>query len=68
MDDEEIVRDVGVQLLETIGYQVELAVNGEEAVSLYMEAIKTKARFQHFCCHEYGCTKNIMLLNKFILS
>jgi len=45
MDDEEIVRDVGIKLLETIGYQVKLAVNGEEAIGLYVEAIKDKARF-----------------------
>lgn len=45
MDDEEIVRDVGIKLLETLGYQVEIAVNGEEAISLYVEAIKDKAKF-----------------------
>lgn len=45
MDDEEIVRDVGIQLLESLGYQVELAVNGEEAISLYSEAIKNESKF-----------------------
>ncbi|WP_163338921.1 ATP-binding protein [Desulfopila sp. IMCC35008] len=45
MDDEKIVRDVGINLLETLGYQVELAVNGEETITLYSEAIKDESKF-----------------------
>jgi C4-dicarboxylate-specific signal transduction histidine kinase/CheY-like chemotaxis protein len=45
MDDEEMVRNVGIKLLETLGYEVELAVNGEEAISLYLESIRDKSKF-----------------------
>ncbi len=38
MDDEELVRDVAGQILETLGYQVQLAANGAEAIELYKKA------------------------------
>jgi PAS domain S-box-containing protein len=38
MDDEEIVRDVAVQMLSVLGYQVEESKNGEETIDLYMKA------------------------------
>jgi len=38
MDDEEIVRDVVVAVLEELGYEVETAKDGEEAVAVYRRA------------------------------
>jgi CheY-like chemotaxis protein len=38
MDDEEIVREVLSSMLDFLGYQVELAVDGAEAVELYQKA------------------------------
>ncbi len=38
MDDEEIVRTVAKKMLEHLGYQVELTLDGEEAVSAYQQA------------------------------
>jgi len=38
MDDEEMVRDLARSVMETLGYTVILASDGEEAVHLYMEA------------------------------
>ena len=38
MDDEELVRDVAGQILETLGYRVQLAANGAEAIELYKKA------------------------------
>ncbi len=39
MDDEEMVRNVVMELLTRNGYQVESASNGEEAIELYLEAM-----------------------------
>lgn len=38
MDDEEIVRDVAVQMLSALGYQVEESKSGEETIDLYLKA------------------------------
>ncbi|MGD0282221.1 MAG: ATP-binding protein [Dissulfurispiraceae bacterium] len=38
MDDEELVRDVAGQILETLGYEVQLAANGAEAIELFKKA------------------------------
>ncbi len=38
MDDEEIVRDVAGEMLKSIGYEVEFAVDGEESIDLYKKA------------------------------
>jgi len=38
MDDEKMLRDVTLDILEMVGYQVETACNGEEAVQLYSQA------------------------------
>jgi PAS domain S-box-containing protein len=38
MDDEEIVREVAVQMLSVLGYQVEGSTNGEETIELYLKA------------------------------
>lgn len=37
VDDEEIVRDVGVQMLEAFGYKVYEAANGQKAVTIFKE-------------------------------
>jgi len=37
VDDEEIILEVGVKMLETLGYGVLVAMNGEEAISLFEE-------------------------------
>ncbi|MEW5802815.1 MAG: PAS domain S-box protein [bacterium] len=41
MDDEQIVRDVARRMLEFIGYEVELARDGAEAIALYEKARKS---------------------------
>ncbi|MCD4708631.1 MAG: response regulator [Candidatus Sabulitectum sp.] len=41
MDDEEIVRDVGTQLLERLGHITDTAVHGDEALKKYTEAMNT---------------------------
>lgn len=45
MDDEAVVRDIGNQILTFIGYQVELAEDGAEAVRRYREAKEQGAPF-----------------------
>ena len=45
MDDEEMIRDFGKELLDHLGYDVELASDGEEAVRLYETALKNAAPF-----------------------
>ncbi|MBU0728486.1 MAG: cache domain-containing protein [Proteobacteria bacterium] len=39
MDDEELVRDFSVRMLEHLGYQVDSASEGQEALDLYQEAM-----------------------------
>jgi two-component system, cell cycle sensor histidine kinase and response regulator CckA len=38
MGDEGIVRDVAVQMLSVLGYQVEESKSGEETIDLYLKA------------------------------
>lgn len=38
MDDEEIIREVGLRMLEHLGFDVALAINGDEAIELFKEA------------------------------
>jgi PAS domain S-box-containing protein len=40
MDDEEIVRFVTVNMLKQLGYEVETASNGEEAIEIYRNAVQ----------------------------
>ena len=51
MDDEEMIRDFVKELLESLGYDVELASDGEEAVRLYQTAMDKGAAF---CCSFHG--------------
>ncbi|MCK4943025.1 MAG: response regulator, partial [Candidatus Aminicenantes bacterium] len=46
MDDEELVRDVGQEMLQLIGYSVETAKNGEQAIEKYKSALKSQEPFK----------------------
>lgn len=41
MDDEEVIREVAGRMLERLGYEVEFASSGEEAVEVYREAFQS---------------------------
>ena len=41
MDDEEMVRDVTAAMLRYMGYEVELAVDGAEAIKMYRDAMES---------------------------
>ncbi len=45
MDDEEMLRSVVSRMLEIMGYDVEAAADGEEAVQLYIEAAERGSGF-----------------------
>jgi len=45
MDDEENIRDVVAEMLDFIGYEVTLSRDGEEAVSLYTQALQSNQPF-----------------------
>jgi PAS domain S-box-containing protein len=45
MDDEDIVIDVAVQMIQQIGYEVEAARNGAEAIEAYKNAMKSGKLF-----------------------
>ncbi len=45
MDDEEIIRDVASSMLNLLGYNVELAVNGEEAIDKYKAYMEKGKKF-----------------------
>ena len=45
MDDEEMIRDFGKELLLHLGYDVELASDGEDAVKQYEKALKNDEPF-----------------------
>jgi nitrogen-specific signal transduction histidine kinase/ActR/RegA family two-component response regulator len=45
MEDEEMLRDLIQTMLEHLGYEVGVAVNGEEAVQLYSDAIEAGRRY-----------------------
>jgi CheY-like chemotaxis protein len=45
MDDEEIIRDVLSTMLEYLGYEVELTLNGQDAIDKYREAMQRDRRF-----------------------
>lgn len=45
MDDEDYVRDVAAGMLEALGHDADLAVNGEEAVALYERAMSSGRRY-----------------------
>lgn len=45
MDDEELIRDLGRELLSLLGYEAVLARDGEEALELYKEAYKAQLPF-----------------------
>ncbi len=45
MDDEELVRTMSLEILDYLGCQGTVAINGEEAVKLYSEAMKSDTPF-----------------------
>ncbi len=45
MDDEELLRDLAKQMLPRIGYEVEVAWDGVEAIDLYKEAMASGKPF-----------------------
>ena len=45
MDDEEIIREIAKEIIEQIGYQAELANDGEEAIELYKKAMRSGIPF-----------------------
>jgi PAS domain S-box-containing protein len=45
MDDEEIIRDSAGRILQTAGYEVELATDGSEAIELYRKAAQSGRPF-----------------------
>jgi CheY-like chemotaxis protein len=46
MDDEEVIRDVSNALLTHLGYNVEVAVEGVEAIEMYEKAMKSENPFE----------------------
>lgn len=45
MDDEEMIRELAVEMLGELGYHVQTCVNGEEAIALYRTAYQAGAPF-----------------------
>jgi DNA-binding NtrC family response regulator len=45
MDDEEIIRDVAKEMLESEGYNLEFAIEGREAIDMYKKSINIKQKF-----------------------
>lgn len=45
MDDEKMIRDIAGVMIKALGHRVELALNGEEAIDKYREALSSGRRF-----------------------
>ena len=45
MDDEELIRDVAKEILESEGYNLEFAIEGREAIDMYKNSINDKQKF-----------------------
>lgn len=45
MDDEEIIQDVLSNMLDFLGYEVEIASNGTQAIDMYVKAKETQKPF-----------------------
>ena len=45
MDDEEIIRNVAKEMLESEGYSIEFAAEGREAIDMYKKSVNTKHKF-----------------------
>ncbi len=45
MDDDKMIRDMGARALRQLGYEVEVAPDGDEAVKLYQEAMAKQERY-----------------------
>ncbi len=45
MDDDKMIRDMGARVLRQLGYEVDVARDGEEALELYQEAMVKRGRY-----------------------
>ncbi|MDD2364816.1 MAG: PAS domain-containing protein [Desulfuromonadaceae bacterium] len=45
MDDEEVIRDVSAEMLEYLGYKVTKCSDGDEAVNMYLDSMKSGSPF-----------------------
>jgi PAS domain S-box-containing protein len=45
MDDEKIVRDISGEMLKSLGYEVEFAINGAEAIEMYQRVLEAGRPF-----------------------
>ena len=45
MDDEEFIRDLAIQMLTKIGYEVSVATDGNQAIEMFRQAQKTEEPF-----------------------
>jgi CheY-like chemotaxis protein len=45
MDDEEFIRDVAIQMLSKMGYEVSVAKDGNDAIEIYRQAQQSKEPF-----------------------
>ncbi len=45
MDDEKIVRDISGEMLKSLGYEVEFAINGAEAIEIYQRVLEAGRPF-----------------------
>ena len=45
MDDEDIVRDIAGVMIRSLGHEVELAVDGKEAIEKYQESMRSDRQF-----------------------
>ena len=45
MDDEKFIRDLAVQMLTKIGYEVSVAADGDQAIEMYRQAQETAKPF-----------------------
>lgn len=45
MDDEALVRNIAREMIESLGHEVELAENGQEAIASYGESLRSGVRF-----------------------
>jgi PAS domain S-box-containing protein len=46
LDDEPTVRKIGKKMLEKLGYDVELAINGDEAIEIYKNSVDSDQNFE----------------------
>ncbi len=45
MDDEELIRDIAGEMIRSLGHEVEVAVNGREAIAKYRDSLQSGNKF-----------------------